>query len=377
MIHTLLLVLSASLWVVSVGAQERARDLGIPFEGTPGALNAITDVSGVEVGMATIIEGEDELEVGVGPIRTGVTAIWPRGRTSEEGSFASWYTLNGNGEMTGIVYIDDFGWLLPGPVMITNTLSVGSVHQALIHWGVVHGQRVSALPVVAETWDGYLNDIYGLHVKEEHVFEALDNSRPGPVPEGSVGGGTGMICHGFKCGTGTSSRVLDDGYTVGVLVQANYGGRRQLNIAGVPVGRELGQPSGEAEEAERLGSIIVIVATDAPLLPVALRQLAKRAALGIGRMGGQGGTSSGDIILAFGTGLDRAGPGPLHALEAKLTGLNPYYEATIQATEEAIVNALVAGRTMIGRDGNTVEGLPIERTLEILNRYGRGPGGAP
>ncbi len=374
------LVVLGLAWTVPIDAQLRARDLGIPFEGTPGIFNAITDVPGLEVGLVTIIEGDGPLVVGEGPVRTGVTAIWPRGSDSEEGSFASWYTLNGNGEMTGAIYIQDHGWLLPGPVLITNTLSVGTAHAALIRWGVVRGQRVSNLPVIAETWDGSLNDISGQHVKEEHVFQAMDGASGGSVLEGSVGGGTGMICHGFKCGTGTSSRVLEDGYTVGVLVQANHGGRRKLTIAGVPVGRELGCTGGrcnpptsdsDSDPENREGSIIVIIATDAPLLPNSLHQLAKRAALGVGRIGGQGETSSGDIMLAIGTGLRRDGGGPTYELNAVLTRLNPYYEATVQATEEAIVNALVAGRTMTGRDGNTVQGLPIERTIEILREHRR------
>jgi D-aminopeptidase len=386
-IRVALLLIPMVALATPLDARQRARELGIPFEGTPGPLNAITDVPGFEIGMATIVEGDGPLVVGEGPVRTGVTAIWPRGRSSEEGSFASWYTLNGNGEMTGAIYIQDHGWLLPGPVLITNTLSVGTAHAALIRWGVVNGQRVSNLPVIAETWDGFLNDISGQHVREEHVFQAMDGARGGPVAEGSVGGGTGMICHGFKCGTGTASRVLDNGHTVGVLVQANHGGSRKLTIAGVPVGQALGcmggrcNPSTGGEEAnssasgfdpeDREGSIIVIVATDAPLLPGALHQLAKRSALGVGRVGGQGETSSGDIMLAIGTGLRREGPGPSYQLDAVMRGLNAYYEATIQATEEAIANALVAGRTTTGRDGNTVQGLPIERTLEILREYGR------
>ena len=331
---------------------------------------------GLEVGYATVIEGHGSLAVGSGPIRTGVTAIWPRGKDSDQGSFASWQTLHGNGEMTGSLYIDDQGWLLPGPVMITNTLSVGTVHEAVIRWQMERDRWLSSLPVVAETWDGYLNDIRGHHVRAEHVFAALDGATGGPIAEGNVGGGTGMICHGYKGGTGTSSRVVPDGYTVGVLVQANYGAGPALAIAGVPVGRELGcttWPCGGEHESAPAGesSIIVIVATDAPILRSELRQVAKRASLGVGRVGGIGDEGSGDIFLAFSTGLDVNGVGPRYPMEALLEHLDPLYEATIQATEEAIVNALVAAETMVGVDGRRVQALPLARVRDVLGRFGR------
>jgi len=356
--------------------RRRARDVGIPFEGRTGRHNAITDVSGLEVGYATLVEGQGSLEVGSGPIRTGVTAIWPRGKDSDQGSFASWHTLHGNGEMTGSLFIDDLGWLLPGPVMITNTLSVGTVHESVIRWQTERNRRLTNLPVVAETWDGYLNDIRGLHVRTEHVFAALDGARGGPIAEGSVGGGTGMICHGYKGGTGTSSRMVPNGYTVGVLVQANHGAGPALTIAGVPVGRELGCTTwpcdGEQESAPAgESSIIVIVATDAPILRSELRQVARRVSLGVGRVGGIGDEGSGDIFLAFSTGLDVDGDGPRYPMEALLEHLDPLYEATIQATEEAIVNALVAAETMVGVDGHRVQALPQDRVRVVLEQFGR------
>ena len=356
--------------------RRRARGVGIPFEGRTGPNNAITDVIGLEVGYATLIEGHGSLEIGSGPIRTGVTAIWPRGKESDKGSFASWQTLHGNGEMTGSLYVEDQGWLLPGPVMITNTLSVGTVHEAVIRWQTERDRRLTSLPVVAETWDGYLNDIRGLHVRAEHVFAALDGASGGPIAEGNVGGGTGMICHGYKGGTGTSSRVVPDGHTVGVLVQANHGVGPALTIAGVPVGRELGcttWPCGGEHESAPVGesSIIVMVATDAPILRSELRQVAKRVSLGVGRVGGIGDEGSGDIFLAFSTGLDVKGDGPIYPMEVLLGDLDPLYEATIQATEEAIVNALVAAETMVGIDGHRVQALPLDRVCETLEHFGR------
>src|SRR3989449_3065425 len=317
LLPALLLVAST----VHAQSRPRARDLGVPFDGTPGPLNAITDVAGVTVGHATIIKGEGRLVVGQGPVRTGVTAIFPRGATNGDPVFGGWFTLNGNGEMTGTTWLEESGFLA-GPVMITNTHSVGVVRDAVIEWLVRKGFEFDwSLPIVAETWDGSLNDINGFHVKREHVFAALDSARGGPVAEGNVGGGTGMICSGFKGGIGTASRKLPPeggGYSVGVLVQCNYGPRPQLRIAGVPVGREIQDllpcfdtnrppprprparcadraPSGAAPPPPpEQGSIIIVVATDAPLLPHHLNRVAKRAALGIGRMGGIGGSPSGE-----------------------------------------------------------------------------------
>ena len=356
-------------------ARLRARDLGIPFEGSPGPLNAITDVQGVEVGHVTLISGKGKLVVGKGPVRTGVTAILPRGRGSTEPVFAAWFTLNGAGEMTGTTWVEESGFL-EGPVMITNTHSVGTVRDAVIAWQYSRGafQRWS-LPVVAETYDGFLNDINGFHVKAEHVFQALDGAKTGPVGEGSVGGGTGMVAHRFKGGIGTSSRIVDEGrreYTVGVLVQANYGGRSRFTVAGVPVGREITDLTPE-EGDEDSGSIIIVVATDAPLLPHQLKRVVKRAALGVARNGGVGGNGSGDIFMAFST----ANPGA--ANESEIVSLQmipnsritPIFSATVQATEEAIINAMVAAQTMTGRDGNTVYGLPHQRLKEVMKKYNR------
>ena len=372
------LVLVSFLTVQASFAQAklRARDLGIPFEGSPGPLNAITDVQGVEVGHVTLISGKGKLVVGKGPVRTGVTAILSRGRNSIDPVFAAWFTLNGNGEMTGTTWVEESGFL-EGPVMITNTHSVGTVRDAVIAWQRSRGTTFQPwmLPVVAETYDGFLNDINGFHVKEEHVFQALDGAKAGPVGEGSVGGGTGMVAHGFKGGIGTSSRILDEGrsgYTVGVLVQANYGGRSQFTVAGVPVGREITDLTRERGD-EDTGSIIIVVATDAPLLPHQLKRVARRAALGVARNGGIGGNGSGDIFIAFST----ANPGA--ASQAEVVSLQmvsnsritPIFSATVQATEEAIINALVAAETMTGRDGNTVYGLPHERLKEVMKKYNR------
>src|SRR3990172_4289333 len=272
--------------VATAQTKPRARDLGVPFDGTPGPLNAITDVAGVEVGHSTLIAGAGALQVGVGPVRTGVTAIFPRGKNSSDPVFAGWFSLNGNGEMTGTTWVEESGFL-EGPILITNTHSVGVARDAVIAWRVKHGQMNQpwSLPVVAETWDGYLNDINGFHVKAEHVFEALDTARSGPVVEGNVGGGTGMVCHEFKGGIGTASRKLAQergGYTVGVLVQCNYGLRRLLRVAGVPVGREI---TDHLVKKDETGSIIIVVATDAPLLPHQLKRLTRRAALGLARNG--------------------------------------------------------------------------------------------
>jgi D-aminopeptidase len=365
-------------------AHPRARDLGVPFDGTPGPLNAITDVDGVLVGHTTLIEGSGKLVVGTGPIRTGVTAVLPRGASSMQlFSFAGWYSQNGNGEMTGTTWVEESGFL-EGPVMITNTHSVGVVRDAVIAWRVAHGPADVtgawwSLPVVAETWDGWLNDINGFHVKQEHVFHAIDSARGGAVEEGSVGGGTGMICNGFKGGIGTSSRKLadkDGGYVVGVLVQCNYGTRQNLRIAGIPVGREI--PSEDpyawvpSDLAER-GSIIVVVATNAPLLPHQLKRIARRVSLGIGRDGSIAGNGSGDIFIAFSTA--NAGANAIdHVIELKMVpndSMDPLFAATVQATEEAIVNAMVAARDMTGIDDHHVSALPHDKLRAVLAKYNR------
>jgi L-aminopeptidase/D-esterase-like protein len=389
----LILVITSGL-----GAQAtapRARDLGVPFDGTPGPLNAITDVAGVEVGHVTLIEGSGPLVRGVGPVRTGVTSILPRGHEGEDEVFAAWFTLNGNGEMTGTTWVEESGFL-GGPVMITNTHSVGVVHSAAVEYAVSRGKAFAwSLPVVAETWDGGLNDINGFHVKKEHAFGAIENARGGPVVEGAVGGGTGMQCHEFKGGIGTASRRLTingETMTVGVLVQCNYGLRRQLRIAGIPAGAELREPRvcyrgatplgasdpscsdpGGDREREEHGSIIVVVATDAPVLPHQLKRVVKRAALGIGRMGGVGGNSSGDIFIAFSTQLPEGGrPGAVQRVRMLPNErITPLFEATIQATEEAILNAMVAAKDMVGADDLFVPGLPHDRVRELLRKYGR------
>jgi D-aminopeptidase len=368
----------------------RYRDLGLTVGLLPpGPLNAITDVAGVTVGMTTLIEGDGRLEVGVGPIRTGVTVIVPHGGIGIEPVFAGCHTLNGNGEMTGLEWVRESG-LLTTPVAITNTHSVGAVRDALVGHEVLgraRGPAYWSLPVVAETYDGALNDINGFHVRPEHLFAAMDTAAGGPVPEGNVGGGTGMICHELKGGTGTASRLVDR-WTVGVLVQANHGDRERLSVDGVHVGEEIPTtdlPSAWDEE-ERVGraaagSIIVVVATDAPVLPHQLDRLAQRAALGIARAGGGGANSSGDIFLAFSTA--NAGrmksyktgeaEGPLAVEMVPDVSITPLFWGVIEATEEAILNALVAADTMVGRDGITAHALPRDRLVEIMTRHGRGP----
>jgi len=362
------------------GKTVRARDLGVPFEGEPGRFNAITDVEGVTVGHSTIIKGEGKLVVGKGPVRTGVTAVLPRG-DSVDPVFAGWFSLNGNGEMTGTTWVEESGFL-EGPVMITNTHSVGVVHDAVIEW--MHERKSKnpsigdvywSLPVVAETYDGRLNDINGFHVKKRHAFEALKSARSGSVAEGNVGGGTGMICHQFKGGIGTASRKLSEaegGYTVGVLVQANYGLRPLLTIAGVPVGHEIPDLMPEISGGD-LGSIIVVIATDAPLLPHQLKRLARRAPLGISRVGGVGGNGSGDIFIAFSMANPNAhGGNKISDVRMLSNDLNTgLFLATVQATEEAIVNAVVAAETMTGINGNTVYALPHDRLREALRKYNR------
>ena len=356
----------------------RARDLGVPFEGTPGPLNAITDVKGVEVGYRTLISGEGKLQVGVGPVRTGVTAIFPRGKNAVDPVFAGWFTENGNGEMTGTTWVEESGFLY-GPVMITNTHSVGVVRDAVIAWQLKHGTPIPeddwwSLPVVAETWDGYLNDINGFHVKPEDAFASMQDARSGPIAEGNVGGGTGMICFEFKGGTGTASRQLAaglGGYTVGVLVQCNFGTRHLLRIAGTPVGYEItGKPIWDSDT----GSIIVVVATDAPLLPNQMKRIAKRVTLGLGRLGSISGDGSGDIFIAFSTanpGAGLEGKSPVDVRMLPNDRMDALFEATVQATEEAVVNAMVAARTMTGPEGHTVEALPHDRLREVLRKHNR------
>ncbi len=362
----------------------RARDLGVPFDGTPGPLNAITDVAGVMVGHTTLISGDGTLKLGAGPVRTGVTAILPRGPDSQSNPvFAAWFAQNGNGEMTGTAWIEESGFL-EGPVMITNTHSVGVVRDAVIQWRVTHGSADAtgywwSLPVVAETWDGWLNDINGFHVKPEHVFHALDTAHAGVVEEGSVGGGTGMICNGYKGGIGTASRRLeskDGGYTVGVLVQCNYGTRENLRIAGIPVGREIPAPTPYAfitSDITEHGSIIVVVATDAPLLSHQLKRLAHRVTLGLGRNGSISGNESGDIFIAFSTANSgAAAPGTVVDLKMLPNdSLDPIFRATVECTEEAIVNAMVAATDMTGVDGHRVIAIPHDQLRAVLKKYGR------
>jgi L-aminopeptidase/D-esterase-like protein len=380
------LTLVASLLLVQafIYAQKpRARDIGIPFDGTTGKFNAITDVKGVEVGYSTIISGEGKNIRGKGPVRTGVTAILPRGRNNNP-VYANWYTLNGNGEMTGTTWITESGFL-EGPVMITNTNSVGTVRDAVLKWYVKTGWYKEdfwyTYPVVAETYDGFLNDIYGFHVKETNAYEALDSARSGSIKEGNVGGGTGMMCLGFKGGTGTASRVIkikDSTYTVGVLVQSNFGGKRNFTIAGVPIGRELRDTLNNEFKAPPSyqpgdGSIIVVVATDAPLLPHQLKRIAARVPIGVGKMGGRGENSSGDIFIAFSTANPAAFQRNNFTRVDELPNdlINPLFEATVQATEEAIVNAMVAAETMQGINGNKSYALPHKLVIDILKKYNR------
>ena len=385
---------------VALDAQQpRARELGLPMGGTPGTLDAITDVAGVEVGHTTLISGAGRLVVGKGPVRTGVTVVLPRGKANPDPVFAAWFTLNGNGEMTGTTWVQESG-LLEGPVAITNTHSVGVVRDAIIQWevGLSNALQPWWLPVVAETYDGGLNDINGFHVKPEHVMAALDSARGGLPQEGAVGGGTGMVCHGFKGGIGTASRKLPDaqgGYTVGVLVQCNYGSRRDLRIAGVPVGEEIvdlvgctansdplpanarprcGSAPGVDAEPPEQGSIIVVVATDAPLLPHQLKRVATRVSLGIGRQGGFGGNGSGDIFIAFSTANPRAWHDDAPITNVQMLPnerLTPIFQATALATEAAITNALLAAETMTGANDLRIYKMPVDRMLAAMKKYGR------
>jgi len=363
----------------------RARDIGIPFEGISGKYNAITDVKGVEVGFSTIIEGQGKNNIGNGPVRTGVTAIFPRGQSSIP-VYANWYTLNGNGEMTGTTWLTESGFL-ETPIMITNTNSVGVVRDAMLKWFVkknwIKEEGWYTYPLVAETWDGVMNDIYGFHVKDSNAYEALNTAKPGPVKEGNVGGGTGMMCLGFKGGTGTASRLIkikDSLYTIGVLVQSNFGRKKNLTIAGVPVGLELkdtlnyeihGLAQTHSQEGD--GSIIVVLATDAPLLPHQLKRLAQRIALGVGKVGGRGENGSGDIFIAFSTANQDAfnRQEVVNVKQFPNDQINPLFEGTVQAVEEAIINALVAADTMEGINGNKAYALPHAKVIELLKKYGR------
>jgi D-aminopeptidase len=365
-----------SLFTLSAMAQPpRARDLGVPLEGTPGPLNAITDIAGIEVGQTTLIDGA--------AVRTGVTAIWPRGKQSDDPAFGGWFSLNGNGEMTGTTWLEESGFL-DGPVLITNTHSVGVVRDAYIAWQVQHKRKPGtnsfgggfwSLPIVAETYDGFLNDTNGFHVQPAHVVQALDGAASGRVQEGNVGGGTGMICFGFKGGIGTSSRIAGQ-YRVAALVQCNCGAKRQLRIAGAPVGQELDRPTVASTPApvEDRGSIIIVVATDAPLLPNQTKRLARRAALGLARLGSTSGNGSGDIFIAFSTANpNSAKPASGIATRSMLPNdaLGPIFDATVQATEEAIVNAMVAAEDMTGIDGHKVTALPHDGLQQVLEKYNR------
>ena len=389
--------------VAALHAQKpRERDLKLPIGGTAGPLDAITDVAGVEVGHTTLNSGSGKLVVGKGPVRTGVTVVHPRGKANPDPVFAAWFTLNGNGEMTGTTWVQESG-LLEGPVAITNTHSVGVVRDAIIQWEVSQKNALQPwwLPVVAETYDGGLNDINGFHVKAEHVLAALDGASGGVPKEGAVGGGTGMVCHGFKGGIGTASRKLpadQGGYTVGVLVQCNYGSRRDLRIAGVPVGEEIPDLAGcianndplppnagrrhcderpsVRDDAPEQGSIIVVVATDAPLLPHQLKRIVTRVSLGIGRQGGFGGNSSGDIFIAFSTANARAWFNDQPVTNVQMLPndrISPLFQATAQATEAAITNALLAAETTTGANDLRIYAMPVDRMLAAMRKYGRLP----
>ncbi len=358
----------------------RARDLGIPFDGNPGEYNAITDVPGVTVGFETIIADLDDNKA----VRTGVTAILPRGvQTNQQPVFGGWFSLNGNGEMTGTTWVEESG-LIEGPIMITNTHSVGAVHEGTIRWRFENGAADSSgywwsLPVIAETWDGYLNDINGFHVRPAHAAAAIESAQSGPVAEGNVGGGTAMNCFEYKCGTGTSSRVTNAAgqtYTVGVLVQANFGRRDELIVAGAPVGKHLRNDmvfSGDSTDDTETGSIIIVVGTNAPLMPHQLKRLTRRAALGLSRTGSIAGNGSGDIFIAFSTANAQASQASTGVSIDTFANedIGPLFRATVQATEEAITNALIAGRDMTGNRGNSVKGIDHDRLKAILRDYNR------
>ena len=391
-------IVSALLATVGRAASvERARDIGVPFEGAPGPLNAITDVPGVEVGQVSLVSGQGPLKVGVGPVRTGVTIIFPRGRANSQPVYGGFFDLNGNGEMTGQSYLQDFG-VIQGPIGITNTNAIGQVYAGIQSWTQQRFGEATT-PVVAETWDGPLNDIGGFHVRPETAIAAIEAAQSGSVAEGSVGGGTGMECFGFKGGIGTASRKIALGahsYMVGVLVQCNTGDRKVLRIAGVPVGPALSarwlpcydprlsppdkQPkcAGSASTGTPpadVGSIIIVVGTDAPLVPTQLDRLAKRAAMGLARLGSYSGNSSGDLIATFSTTAspvnhpDQTAPSPIAQVASQ--DIDPLFAGVVEATEEAIVNAMIAAPTMTGADGYRVFGLPHEELRQILKRYGR------
>lgn len=375
--------LTVALILISTLAAQpkpRARDLGVILEGTPGPRNAITDIAGVEVGHRTIVEGDN--------VRTGVTVVWPRGKSSNDPAFGGFFSQNGNGDMTGTHWLAESGFL-DGPVLITNTHSVGVVRDAFLAW-LVKNHRTPGTntfnggfytyPIVAETYDGTLNDINGFHVKPPDVETALDTAAGGAVAEGNVGGGTGMVCYGFKGGIGTSSRRLtaaQGGYTVGVLVQCNCGSRRQLRIGGLPVGEELTVPAPRAgvewPYREDVGSIIIVVATDAPLLPHQVQRLARRATMGLARTGSTSGNGSGDIFIAFSTANPNAAAArnAVNVMMLPNESLNPVFDATVQATEEAIVNAMVGAETMKGAHGSIVTALPHDQLREVLRKYNR------
>jgi L-aminopeptidase/D-esterase-like protein len=383
--HILTIAILLTIQSMAQAQKPRARDIGIPFDGTPGKYNAITDVKGIEVGFSTIIEGEGKNVIGKGPVRTGVTAILPRGQNSTP-VYANWYSLNGNGEMTGTTWITESGFL-ETPILITNTNSVGVCRDAMLKWFVqknwIKEDGWYTYPVVAETWDGVLNDIYGFHVQESNAFEALNSAKTGPVQEGNVGGGTGMRCLGFKGGTGTSSRLVkigDSTYTIGVLVQSNFGQKKNLTIDGVPVGLELKDTLNsvvhklaQSHYQEGDGSIIVVLATDAPLLPHQLKRIAQRIALGVGKVGGRGENGSGDIFIAFSTANENAfnRQKVVSVKQFPNDEINPLFEGTVQAVEEAIINAMVAADTMVGVNGNTTYALPHDKVIELLKKYGR------
>lgn len=384
--------LALLLFFIASHADARARDLGIPFEGKTGPLNAITDVPGVEVGQQTLIEGKD--------VRTGVTVIFPRGHANPKPVYGGYFTLNGNGEMTGRAYLEDFG-IVQGPIGISDTNAIGQVYAGIQSWSSRKFGEAT-WPVVAETWSGYLNDIEGFHVKPATAMAALDVAKPGPVEEGNVGGGTGMVCFGFKGGIGTASRVVSVGgnfYTIGVLVQCNTGDRKVLRIAGAPVGRDFGarwmpcfdpavarkadsmKPCPVGTQLPDQGSIIIVVGTDAPLMPLQLDRVAKRASLGLGRLGSYAGNSSGDLIVTFSTfpaevnHEDQQKPSPTTPVAN--ASIDPIFDATVQATEEAVVNALVAAKTMNGINGTRVFGIPHDELRVILKRYNRLEGAGP
>jgi D-aminopeptidase len=358
----------------------RARGLGLPFAANCGANNALTDVPGVEVGYTTLIEGAGELVVGEGPVRTGVTAILPRGHTGElPPVWAAIFSLNGNGEMTGAHWVNEAGYFT-GPICITNTHGIGAVHEASTRWmlkqyGDAFGEYAWALPVVAETCDAHLNDMNGFHVRQDHVLAALDGARGGPLEEGNVGGGTGMICYEFKGGTGTASRtvaVAGGDYTVGALVQANHGIREWLRVCGAPVGRHL---TDNLLWSREQGSIIAVVGTDVPLLPIQLQRLARRISIGIGRAGTPSGNNSGDIFLAFSTANPaperRGGKGGVHRLDyVPHEALDPVFNAVVESVDEAVINALVAAEDMTGRDGHFVSAMDHAALQEVMARYG-------